>query len=232
VLLVDTYDTLAGVRRVVALAEELGDAFRVRAIRLDSGDLARLAAAARQILDAAGLERVEIFATGGLDEDRIAGLVAAGAPIDGFGVGTRMGVSADAPSLDMVYKLAEYAGSGRLKLSAGKPILPGPKQVFRVEEDGVAVHDVIARADETGPGRPLLRPMMLGGRRVEAGASLDDARHHAALELGRLPAGIRSLEPADPPYPVRVSDALAGLQHAIAERVDPNPDQAGGEIRE
>jgi nicotinate phosphoribosyltransferase len=232
VLLVDTYDTLAGVRRVVALADELGDAFRVRAIRLDSGDLARLATAARRILDAAGLERVEIFATGGLDEDRIAGLVAAGAPIDGFGVGTRMGVSADAPSLDMVYKLTEYAGSGRVKLSSGKAILPGPKQVFRVEEDGVAVHDVIARADETGPGRPLLRPVMRGGRRVEGGAPLDDARRHAALELGRLPARIQSLEPADPPYPVRVSDALAGLQHAIAVRMDPNPDQAGREIRE
>jgi nicotinate phosphoribosyltransferase len=236
VLLVDTYDTLAGVRRVVALAEELGDAFRVRAIRLDSGDLAELAAAARGILDAAGLERVEIFATGGLDEERIAGLVAAGAPIDGFGVGTRMGVSADAPSLDMVYKLAEYAGSGRLKLSAGKAILPGSKQVFRVEEDGVAVRDVIARAEESGPGRPLLRPVMRGGRRVEAeagagtgrhpergtGASLDDARRHAALELGKLPARIRSLEPADPPYPVSVSEALAGLQETIARHMDPN----------
>jgi nicotinate phosphoribosyltransferase len=220
VLLVDTYDTLAGVRRVVALAEELGDAFRVRAIRLDSGDLAELATAARGILDAAGLERVEIFATGGLDEDRIAGMVAAGAPIDGFGVGTRMGVSADAPSLDMVYKLAEYAGAGRLKLSAGKAILPGPKQVFRVEEDGVAVRDVIARAEESGPGRPLLRPVMRGGRPVEA--SLDDARRHAAVELEKLPARIRSLEPADPPYPVTVSAALAGFQHTLARRMDPN----------
>jgi nicotinate phosphoribosyltransferase len=222
VLLVDTYDTLAGVRRVVALAEQLGDAFRVRAIRLDSGDLAELAVAARGILDAAGLEGVEIFATGGLDEDRIAALVAAGAPIDGFGVGTRMGVSADAPSLDMVYKLAEYAGAGRVKLSSGKAILPGAKQVFRVEEDGMAVRDVIGRADESGPGRPLLETVMRAGQRVGPGVAtpLDEARRHAARELARLPGRIRSLERADPPYPVTVSEALAGLQREVAAHVD------------
>jgi nicotinate phosphoribosyltransferase len=136
----------------------------------------------------------------------------------------------------MVYKLAEYAGSGRLKLSAGKAVLPGSKQVFRVEEDGAAVRDVIARAEESGPGRPLLRLVMRGGRRVEAGAgaeagrhpehdtgdSLDEARRHAALELGKLPAHLRSLAPADPPYPVKVSEALARLQHTIAGRVDSN----------
>jgi nicotinate phosphoribosyltransferase len=221
VLLVDTYDTLAGVRRVVELARALGEGFRVRAIRLDSGDLAKLAVGAREILDAAGLERVEIFATGGLDEDRVAALVRAGAPVDGFGVGTRMGVSADAPSLDMVYKLSEYAGSGRLKLSTGKPILPGEKQVFRVEEDGVAVRDVIARADETVPGRPLLRAVMRSGRRIEsAHGTLEGARRLAAEELARLPAPVRGLEPAEPPYRVDVSDALASLQRTVARRVD------------
>jgi nicotinate phosphoribosyltransferase len=222
VLLVDTYDTLAGVRRVVELAADLGDGFRVRAIRLDSGDLAELAVAAREILDGAGLERVEIFATGGLDEDRVAELLRAGAPIDAFGVGTRMGVSADAPSLDMVYKLSEYAGAGRLKLSTGKVILPGAKQVFRVEEEGEAVRDVIGRADESGPGRALLRPVMRDGRRLRAGAvDLDEARRHAAAEVGRLPSRIRALEAADPPYPVSVSEELAGLQREVAERVDP-----------
>lgn len=226
VLLVDTYDTLAGVRRVVDLAGELGDAFRVRAIRLDSGDLAELAGAAREILDAAGLERVEIFATGGLDEDRVAGLLRAGAPIDGFGVGTRMGVSADAPSLDMVYKLSEYAGAGRLKLSTGKAILPGAKQVFRVEEGGEAVRDVIGRADESGPGRPLLRPVMRDGQRLEASVvALDEARRHAAEEVGRLPARIQALEPADPPYPVSVSQELTGLQREVAGRVDPTVEE-------
>lgn len=222
VLLVDTYDTLAGVRRVIELADELGDGFRVRAIRLDSGDLAALAVASRRLLDEAGLERVEIFATGGLDEDRVAAMVAAGAPIDGFGVGTRMGVSADAPSLDVVYKLSEYAGAGRLKLSTGKPILPGAKQVWRIEEDGEAVRDVITRADEAGPGRPLLVPVMRGGRRLDAGrVALADARRHAAEEIGRLPARVRALEPARPPYPVAVSEALSSLQRAIADRMDP-----------
>ncbi|HEX2163903.1 MAG TPA: nicotinate phosphoribosyltransferase, partial [Thermoanaerobaculia bacterium] len=140
VLLVDTYDTLAGVEKVAVLARELGDGFRVRAVRLDSGDLAELAKRSREILDAAGLERVEIFASGGLDEDSVAALVAAGAPIDGFGVGTRMGVSQDAPTLDAVYKLTSYAGRGRMKVSPGKETLPGRKQVFRVEEGGRARH--------------------------------------------------------------------------------------------
>ncbi len=218
-LLVDTYDTLEGVRRVVELARELGDAFRVRAVRLDSGDLAELAFGAREILDRAGLGEVEIFASGGLDEDEIARIVARGAPIDAFGVGTRMGVSSDAPALDMAYKLTEYAGQGRVKLSPGKPILPGPKQVFRMEADGRAVGDVIACRDEALPGRPLLVQVMESGRRLPAGrATLDDARARAAEELARLPDAIRALEPADPPYPVRVSDRLAGEAAAISRR--------------
>src|SRR5690606_9006139 len=120
ILLVDTYDTLEGVRRVIELARELGPAFRVRGIRLDSGDLAELAFRSREMLDAAGLEHVEIFASGGLDEYEIDELVKQGAPITGFGVGTRMGLSADAPALDIAYKLTEYEGKGRVKLSPGK----------------------------------------------------------------------------------------------------------------
>ncbi|MBX6365994.1 MAG: nicotinate phosphoribosyltransferase, partial [Gemmatimonadetes bacterium] len=134
-LLVDTYDTLRGVDAVIRLAAELGDAFRVRAIRLDSGDLAELARESRRRLDEAGLTGVRIFASGGLDEYAIAALVRSGAPIDAFGVGTRMGVSSDAPALDgMAYKLTEYAGRGRTKLSTGKFVYPGRKQVWRVEE--------------------------------------------------------------------------------------------------
>jgi nicotinate phosphoribosyltransferase len=221
VLLVDTYDTLEGVRRVVALARELGDDFRVQAIRLDSGDLAALAHESRRILDAAGLERVGIFASGGLDEYRIAELLDRDAPIDGFGVGTRMGISSDAPALDMVYKLAEYAGSGRTKLSSGKPILPGPKQVWRVEEAGGAVRDLITRADEEGPGRALLRPVMRDGRRLDDGrVGLDEARRYAEEQVRALPPRLLSLDPADPPYPVDVSDALQGLQRLVAERAD------------
>ncbi|MFY0583197.1 hypothetical protein ACN28S_60895 [Cystobacter fuscus] len=125
-----------------------------------------LAHAARCLLDTAGLAHVRIFASGGLDEDEVARLLADHAPIDAFGVGTAMGVSADAPALDMAYKLVEYAGRGRLKLSTGKVLLPGRKQVFREEEDGVARRDVLARHDEALPGRPLLRRVMHAGRRL------------------------------------------------------------------
>jgi nicotinate phosphoribosyltransferase len=227
VLLVDTYDTLDGVRNVVRLARELGDEFRVRAIRLDSGDLAELAFRSREILDEAGLERVEIFASGGLDEHSIAELVARGAPIDGFGVGTSMGVSKDAPALDIAYKLTAYAGKGRLKLSPGKKILPGRKQVFRIEEgEGEgrrAVRDVIARADEEAPpgGRPLLVHVMAGGRRLPTGrVSLDEARERARDETARLPERLRTLEPPDEPYPVEVSAGLRAFQEEVAGRVE------------
>jgi nicotinate phosphoribosyltransferase len=220
VLLVDTYDTLEGVRRVTRLAQELGEGFQVSAIRLDSGDLAQLAIEARGILDDAGLESVQIVASGGLDEYEIAKLLANGAPIDSFGVGTALGVSDDAPSLDIVYKLTEYAGTGRIKLSTDKPILPGRKQVFRQYDAGVAVRDMIAHIDEEHPGRPLLAPVMRAGRRVAGNIlSLDEARAHAAEELNALPARLRTLEPADPPYAVEVSEALLGMQATIAAEI-------------
>lgn len=228
-LLVDTYDTLEGVRRVVALAQELGDEFRVSAVRLDSGDLAALAFASREILDAAGLHHVRIFASGGLDEYEIARIVESGAPIDAFGVGTRMGVPPDAPALDIAYKLTEYDSRGRIKLSPGKPILPGRKQVFRVEEGGRAVGDVIARRDEAIPGRALLVQVMESGRRLPAGrATLDEARARAAEELARLPDHVRGLDPADPPYPVRVSDRLLADAAEAAERVRVTADRRNG----
>ncbi len=219
VLLVDTYDTLEGVRKVVRLAEELGDDFAVRAVRLDSGDLAALAVESRQILDEAGLEDVQVFASGGLDEYEIARMLDDGAPIDGFGVGTHMGVARDAPALDMAYKLSEYAGKGRLKLSSGKKILPGPKQVWRLQDDtGTATGDRIGTADEDGPGRPLLEPVMREGRRLAAGErTLDEAREHAARAMAGMPARIRAIEPADPPYPVEVSDALKRRQREVIE---------------
>ena len=220
ILLVDSYDTLAGVRRVVELARELGAAFRVRGVRLDSGDLGALAREARRILDQAGLAGVEIFASGSLDEYRVAELVQGGAPIDAFGVGTRMGVSADAPDLDLVYKLTAYAGTGRVKTSPGKELLPGRKQVFRFEEDDLAVRDVLATCDEVHPGRPLLEPVLRRGERLDAGrASLADARARAAAELARLPERLRALEPAAPPYPVVVSERLRAEQLRVRTRV-------------
>ena len=217
VLLVDTYDTLGGVRNVIALARELGTDFNVRAVRLDSGDLETLAKESRQLLDEAGLQQVEIFASGGLDEEKIANLIKSGAPIDGFGVGTSLGVSEDAPALDLAYKLSHYAGKGRLKLSTGKPVLPGPKQVFRISDGDTDVRDVIARREESQPGRPLLKAMMSGGRRTaHAEDHLEAIREYAQAEIGRLPAHVRAIAPATPRYPVEVSAALADYQAEVA----------------
>lgn len=217
VLLVDTYDTVAAVGKIIALAEAMGPDFRVSAIRLDSGDLEALARTCRQMLDAAGLDRVRIFASGSLNEDKIERLLSGGAPIDGFGVGTEMGVSSDAPALEIIYKLVEYAGRGRVKLAPGKAVLPGQKQVFRVERDGVADHDVLACDDEERPGRPLLQCVMKNGTRLPAGrVPLNAARAHAADERGRLPDALRALAPATPPYRVEISERLARARDAVS----------------
>lgn len=217
VLLIDTYDTLEGVRKVIRLAQEMGDAFRVRGLRIDSGDLAALAHAARQMLDDAGLQHVQLVASGGLDEYSVAALLEAGAPFDSFGVGTRMGVSRDVPDLDIVYKLCEYGGRGRLKLSVDKPILPGRKQVFRVAEGERDLFDIVARHDERLPGRPLLRQVMRGGKRLpDVPRSVDVIRAHAQSEMARLPAHMRVLSQDEPVYPVEFSDALLRYQGQVA----------------
>lgn len=220
VLLVDTYDTLAGVRKVCELANAIGDDFKVKAVRLDSGDLLALSKETRRLLDEASLEKVEIFASGGLDEDKIAELISSDAPIDGFGVGTSMGVSKDAPDLDIAYKLCAYAGMGRLKLSAGKTVLPGRKQVFRIAENDRDVRDVIARAGEGLEGRPILVPVMRNGKRL-AGVCVDleSIRDHAQQQIGRLPDHVRAITPARPPYPVEVSQMLSQYQKKVKDEV-------------
>lgn len=164
VFLVDTYDTLAGVRTTIEVIEELG-LHGPAGIRLDSGDLAALAAASRRLLDDAGMQQVKIIASGGLDEDSVAALTAAGAPIDAYGVGTRMGVSADAPSLDSAYKLVAYGDRPVMKLSEGKVTQPGPKQVYRAVTTGI---DVLALRDEPPPTgyEPLLVQVMSHGRQL------------------------------------------------------------------
>jgi nicotinate phosphoribosyltransferase len=205
---------------VIDLAGELGEDFRVSGVRLDSGDLAALAVGSRRLLDAAGLSKVQIFASGGLNEDEIAGLFARGAPIDAFGVGTDMGVSRDQPALDVAYKLCTFGGTGRLKLSPGKHILPGRKQVFREERDGAAVRDVIARDGESLAGRPLLAQVMAGGRRLDgASPPLAELRERAAAERARLPAALRGIEPARPGYPVVVSEALDAFRREVEAAV-------------
>ncbi len=216
-LLVDTWDTLDGVRNVIRLSRRLGERFRVQAIRLDSGDMGELARQSRALLDEAGLTEVKIFASGGLDEYEVERLVASGAPTDAFGVGTRMVVSRDAPDLDMAYKLVEYAGTGRRKTSEGKESYPGRKQVFRTIDSGVMVGDVIALADEQLPGQPLLVPVMRGGKRLPAGnATLEQARETARRQIEALPPELRALPRAAAPYRVDISPALRRAAESIA----------------
>ncbi len=220
ILLVDTYDSLEGVQKVIQLATELGEDFGVSGIRLDSGDLAKLAVDARRMLDEAGLRNVQIFASGGLDEYKIEKILGGGAPITGFGVGTYMGVARDQPYLDMAYKLTEYAGKGRVKTSPGKPIFPGRKQVFRIEENGVATHDVLACHDEELPGRRLLEAVMSGGKRLPAGQKkLEEVCEYAAQQIRKLPADLRALEKAEPAYRVEISEKLRARQQQVIERV-------------
>ena len=209
-LLVDTYDIAWGVEQTIAVANELG-AGRIGAIRIDSGDLGAEAARARRMLDQAGLAEVQIIASGGLDEHRIADLVAAGAPIDAFAAGTAVVVSDDSPSLDAVYKLVEYDGAPRAKHSPGKPSLPARKQVHRRESGGEIVEDRVQPFDAPQPlgWRPLLRPVMLDGRRTAAAReTLAEIRKRAANEIAALPASLREMR-AQGALPVTIDKALA-----------------------
>ena len=207
-LLVDTYETLDGVRHVIELAQQLQERFRVRAVRLDSGNLGELARAARRMLDEAGLSQVGIFASSGLDEYEIQRLVGQAAPIDAFGVGTKLAVSEDAPALDMAYKLVEYAGIARTKRSTGKVLLPGRKQIYRQWAQDRMVEDVLAAWDEDVPGQPLLVPRMQDGHRTVAPPPISDVRQYVQQQLAALPDALRQLDTADPPYPVQLSPRL------------------------
>lgn len=215
VLLIDTFDTLEGARRVVRLAKQLQKrGIAIRGVRLDSGDVAELSKRVRLILDEGGLPEVSIFASGGLDEDKIAMLLALGAPIDGFGVGSRLDVSADAPYLNCAYKLVEYDGRPRLKTSEGKTSLPGRKQVYRILDGDTAVRDVIALADVGHSGQPLLETCMIDGKRTSSPEPLDDIRSRLRRSLAQLPPIYRALETAEP-FAVQVDEPLAALQNRL-----------------
>ena len=211
VLLVDTYDSVAATHMIVA------EGLTPAAVRLDSGDLNQLSRDVRRVLDSGARGQTRIVASGDLDEHRVAALVAAGAPIDGFGVGTALSTSQDAPSLSGVYKLVEMARDGRrvptAKQSPRKEMLPGRKQVWRVGSDEVAAHDVLATADETGPdgGRPLLECVMHHGRRVGATQTLPEIQARCGAMVQQLPPAVRAFD-APQQYEVRVSGTLEALR--------------------
>lgn len=218
VFLIDTYDTEAAAAKIVKLAPQLQRAgIEVKGVRLDSGDLATLARNVRRILDEGGLGRATIFASGNLDEYRIHDLLAAGAPIDGFGVGTSLVTAADAPSLDAVYKLQEYAGKPRRKRSAGKATWPGRKQLYRrYRSDGLLDEDVIALESDEPRGAALLQPVMRDGKRLHAPEGMAVLRARAQRELAALPDPLKMLDPCAEPYRVEVAPAL----RALAARLD------------
>lgn len=209
VFVVDTYDAVVGIERAITVAQECRQrGVEVRGIRLDSGDLLSLARHARQRLDAADLGNLLVFASGGLDEHEIERLEAAGAPIDGFGAGSALSVSTDAPVLDTVYKLVEFDGRPVRKTSTGKATWPGRKQVWRGERG-----DVVGLAGENGPrgGQALLDEVMTEGRRTAAGrGGLTAASARFDEQWRRLPAPVRRLSDPDR-WPVGPSPALERL---------------------
>jgi nicotinate phosphoribosyltransferase len=216
ILLIDTYDTEAAAEKVVRLAARLRrDGIRIKGVRLDSGDLADHAFKVRRILDEGGLTETTIFASGSVDEYVLDRLMKQQAPIDGFGVGTHMDTSADAPYLDCAYKLVEYAGRARRKRSEGKVLWPGRKQVFRrYNSDGRMAQDTLGLAGERLQGEALLVPVMRRGRRIDPAEPLGRARARSRKELARLPDALKSLEAA-PPYVVNISQALRSLAHQL-----------------
>lgn len=228
-LLIDTYDTIAGARKVVALAEELrASGVRIGAVRIDSGELDELSRAVRRILDNGGCRDTKIFVSGGLDEDRIAALVEDGAPIDGFGVGTALDASVDEPVLDCAYKMQDYAGRATRKLSTGKETWPGRKQIERHRDlAGRLLRDDVVLESDPANGERLLVPVMRAGRRVAAPPTLIETRERARRELAALPTALRT-NSGQGRYEVRIAPSI----RALAEEIDqPTSGSAGSSTR-
>jgi nicotinate phosphoribosyltransferase len=215
-LLIDTYDTIEGARKATEVARKLqSEGIRIGGVRLDSGDMPALAVEVRKILDENGCEDVSIFCSGGLDEYALSRDYRE-APVDGFGIGTHLDVSADSPYLNCAYKIQEYAGVPKRKTSEGKATVPARKQIYRKnDESGVITGDTLVEFSEQHPGRALLEPVMRDGHRVGPSPDLDEVRGYAESELASLPPSMRDpFEEVD--YDVRVSGKL----QSIADKID------------
>jgi nicotinate phosphoribosyltransferase len=216
VFLIDTYNTEAGAQKVVELAPLLtAKGIDIKGVRLDSGDLGAHARQVRDILDKGGLGKTTIFASGDIDEYKLEQLLSQHAPIDGFGIGTRMDTSADAPYLNCAYKLQEYAGQARRKRSEGKATWPGRKQVYRhYDAEGCMSADMLTLADSPSEGQPLLEMVMQNGRTLAPYPSLETLKKHARKQLNSLPPALKVLGDA-PVYPVQISDELIDLAKEV-----------------
>lgn len=226
VLLVDTYDTRIGIENAVSIGLYLKEkGFRLQGIRLDSGNIVGLSKLARRMLDKAGLNYARIFASGNLDEFKIRDLLKRGARVDSFGVGTNMGTSIDAPSLDVIYKISEVTDEfGRflptMKLSKGKVTYPGRKQVFRVQDKkGRFIKDILGLEKEKIRGRPLLKKAVEGGRVIYKIPSLDKIRRALKSNLSRFPQKLKDIYSSSE-YPVIVSPQLKALRSALARQLE------------
>ena len=219
VLLIDTYDTNHGAEKVVSLARSLRKkGITIKAVRLDSGSLPEVSASVRRILDAGDCRDISIFASGDLDEHRVAEIVDSGCPIDAFGIGTRLNISRDSPSLDCVYKLQEYAGQARRKKSVGKTTWPGRKQVTRHRAgNGCFSGDTVTLADDVRrDGEALIGPVMLNGKRIKPAETLERIRERSNDQLSSLPRHLTVLDDSAEHYPVEISQELKDL----ADQVD------------
>ena len=225
VLLLDTYDTVAGAWNAVTIAKELEAAYpnqethRLTAVRLDSGDYAELSRQVRRVLDSEGLDYVKVLVSGGLDEYELDSLLQDGAPIDLFGVGTKAGVSADAPWSDMVYKVVCFDGRPVMKLSEGKMSLPGAKQIFRRrDDDGSLSGDIIGLQEESGPvnAETLLQEAMVDGVRIAPSNTATQLRDSFRDEFAFLSPRFKNLH-RPPAFPVAISSRLQQMTAEVRE---------------
>jgi nicotinate phosphoribosyltransferase len=220
-LLIDTYDNYVGTRKAAEVAREMAArGERMRSVRLDSGDIAAISKKVRQVLAEEGVGYAKILASGGFDEYKIARVLAAGGEVDHLAVGTKMGVSADAPYFDIAYKLVKYGGRPVMKLSTGKVTLVDKKQIFRFYDDqGNTARDTIAlRSEAVSGGQPLLEKVMDGGRIVKDLPGLKASRDYFAAQFAKLPPEFKAIEqPAA--YPVYLSPGLEQLQHQVEQKI-------------
>jgi nicotinate phosphoribosyltransferase len=218
-LLIDTYDTCRGAKRVIETADILKKkGVTVRGVRLDSGDMAKLSKKVRKILDDGDLNDVQIFASGNFDEYSIKNFLDQGAPIDGFGVGTKLDTSNDAPYLDCAYKLMEYGGKPKLKKSEGKETLPGSKQVFRQYNGNIMVRDILTIEGNKESGQALLKFFMNKGKRISKPLSLEEIKKHTLEQLKGLPPHLKNLQ-TTPLYPVVISGKLLRLKEEVEKNL-------------